>query len=110
MQLFHNFLLALQCNALFTHIDSFMKQIPRTSYLDQLITWRDKQIIKVITGIRRSGKSTLMQQYMQQLQALGVNPEQIQFYNFENLANEHLLDYRKHSIPSTLLGIRQIRN
>ena len=64
-----------------------MKQIPRTSYLDQLITWRDKQIIKVITGIRRSGKSTLMQQYMQQLQALGVNPEQIQFYNFEDLAN-----------------------
>ena len=72
-----------------------MKQIPRTSYLDQLITWRDKQIIKVITGIRRSGKSTLMQQYMQQLQALGVNPEQIQFYNFEDLANEHLLDYRQ---------------
>ena len=36
-----------------------------------------------------------MQQYMQQLQALGVNPEQIQFYNFEDLANEHLLDYRQ---------------
>ena len=95
MQLFNDFLLSLQCNALFTHIDSFMKQIPRTSYLDQLITWRDKQIIKVITGIRRSGKSTLMQQYMQQLHALGVNPEQIQFYNFEDLANEHLLDYRQ---------------
>ena len=95
MQLFNDFLLSLQCNALFTHIDSFMKQIPRTTYLRQLLTWRDKQIIKVITGIRRSGKSTLMQQYMQQLQALGVNPEQIQFYNFEDLANEHLLDYRQ---------------
>ena len=46
-------------------IDSDMKQIPRSSYLDQLNTWRDKQIIKVFTGIRRSGKSTLMQQYQQ---------------------------------------------
>lgn len=72
-----------------------MKQIPRTTYLDQLNTWRDKQIIKVITGIRRSGKSTLMQQYQQQLLSLGVKPEQVQVYNFEDLANEHLLDYRQ---------------
>lgn len=67
-----------------------MKQIPRSNYLDQLAVWRNKQIIKVITGIRRSGKSTLMQQYQQQLLALGVKPEQIQTYNFEDLANEPL--------------------
>lgn len=72
-----------------------MIQIPRSSYLDQLNTWRDKQIIKVITGIRRSGKSTLMQQYQQQLLTQGVRPEQIQVYNFEDLAIEHLLDYRQ---------------
>lgn len=72
-----------------------MKQIPRSNYLDQLAVWRDKQIIKVITGIRRSGKSTLMQQYQQQLLALGVKPEQIQTYNFEDLANEPLQDYRE---------------
>lgn len=72
-----------------------MKQIPRSNYLDQLAVWRDKQIIKVITGIRRSGKSTLMQQYQQQLLALGVKHEQIQTYNFEDLANEPLQDYRK---------------
>lgn len=71
-----------------------MRQIPRTTYLEQLNSWRDKQIIKVITGIRRSGKSTLMLQYQQQLLALGVKPEQIQVYNFEDLANENLLDYR----------------
>lgn len=72
-----------------------MKQIPRSYYLAQLGVWRDKQIIKVITGIRRSGKSTLMQQYQQQLLALGVKSEQIQTYNFEDLANEPLQDYRK---------------
>ena len=71
-----------------------MKQIPRSTYLNQLAAWRDKQIIKVITGIRRSGKSTLMAQYQQQLLSLGVKPEQIQVYNFEDLANEPLLDYR----------------
>lgn len=71
-----------------------MKQIPRTTYLAQLATWRDKQIIKVITGIRRSGKSTLMAQYQQQLLSLGVMPEQIQVYNFEDLDNEPLLGYR----------------
>lgn len=72
-----------------------MKQIPRSYYLAQLGVWRDKQIIKVITGIRRSGKSTLMQQYQQQLISLGVKLEQIQTYNFEDLANEPLQDYRK---------------
>lgn len=71
-----------------------MKQIPRSAYLAQLAAWRDKQIIKVITGIRRSGKNTLMAQYQQQLLSLGVKPEQIQVYNFEDLANEPLLDYR----------------
>lgn len=87
---------ASQCIFILVHeINNTMKQIPRSSYLDQLTTWRDKQIIKVITGIRRSGKSTLMQQYQQQLLSFGVKPEQIQVYNFEDLANEHLLDYRQ---------------
>lgn len=87
---------ASQCIFILVHeINDTMKQIPRSSYLDQLTTWRDKQIIKVITGIRRSGKSTLMQQYQQQLLSFGVKPEQIQVYNFEDLANEHLLDYRQ---------------
>lgn len=72
-----------------------MRLIPRSHYIEQLSTWRDKQIIKVITGIRRSGKSTLMMQYQQQLLSLGVKPDQIQVYNFEDLANESLLDYRQ---------------
>ena len=67
-----------------------MKQIPRSYYLAQLGVWRDKQIIKVITGIRRSGTSTLMQQYQQQLISRGVKSEQIQTYNFEELAKEKM--------------------
>lgn len=38
-----------------------MKTVERIEYLSQLSMWRDKQIVKVITGIRRSGKSTLME-------------------------------------------------
>ncbi|MDR2590184.1 MAG: AAA family ATPase [Oscillospiraceae bacterium] len=38
--------------------------IRRTGYLEWLKQWREKQIIKVITGVRRCGKSTLLLQYM----------------------------------------------
>lgn len=71
-----------------------MEQIIRNEYLTQLNTWRDKQVIKVITGVRRSGKSTLLAQFQQVLIASGVSSKQIQSINFEDLANEHLLDYR----------------
>lgn len=71
-----------------------MEQIIRDLYLRQLSIWRDKQIIKVITGVRRSGKSTLLAQYQRVLTDSGVDRQQIQFINFEDLANEPLTDYR----------------
>lgn len=71
-----------------------MKTVERTEYLAQLSMWRDKQIVKVITGIRRSGKSTLMAQFQDVLVRSGVNREQIQSVNFEDIANEALLDYK----------------
>ena len=37
--------------------------VERKEYLDQLIQWKDEQVIKVVTGIRRCGKSTLLTQY-----------------------------------------------
>lgn len=40
-----------------------IKRIERTGYLNRLIAWRDKHLIKIITGIRRCGKSTLMEIY-----------------------------------------------
>lgn len=72
-----------------------MKRIKRTEYLNFLIRHRDRQIIKVISGVRRCGKSTLFEIYRDYLLADGVAPEQLIFINFEELDYESLTDYRK---------------
>lgn len=69
--------------------------IERKEYLDQLESWKDKQIIKVITGIRRCGKSTVLKLFQQKLIASGVKEEQIISINFEDMEFEELLDYKK---------------
>ncbi len=66
----------------------------RTEYLNQLIEWKDEQVIKVVTGIRRCGKSTLLELYADYLRKTGVADEQIIFINLEALENEYLLDYK----------------
>jgi hypothetical protein len=57
--------------------------IERKHYIDKLLSYKDKDIIKVVTGLRRSGKSTLLELFKNRLQKAGTMPEQIQFYNFE---------------------------
>lgn len=69
--------------------------VQRKEYLNQLISWKDEQVIKVVTGIRRCGKSTLLSQCQQWLKENGVTKEQIVSVNFEELEYEELLDYRK---------------
>ena len=69
--------------------------IARPGYLDWLTRWREQQIIKVVSGVRRSGKSTLFELYRNSLCAAGVQPRQIQTYNFEDVEFEDLTDYRK---------------
>lgn len=71
-----------------------MKEIRRTSYLEWLSEWKDKGIIKVITGIRRCGKSTLMRQFQQKLLDQGVQREQIISLNFEDMTYSHLMNAR----------------
>ena len=66
----------------------------RKNYLDKLISWKDQNIIKVITGIRRCGKSTLLTQFQDYLKNNGILDEQIISINFEDLKYEYLLDYR----------------
>ena len=66
----------------------------RQEYLNKLISWKDENVIKVVTGIRRCGKSTLLQQYQSYLKDNGIADEQIISLNFEELENESLLDYR----------------
>lgn len=72
-----------------------MKNIERKEYLDFLIRSKDKQIIKVISGVRRCGKSTLFELYRDYLLKNDVLPEQIISINFEDLAYEEYTDYRK---------------
>ena len=69
--------------------------IERRAYLDALWRWKDKQVIKVITGIRRCGKSTLMALYQQELVERGVAREQILSVNLEDYANYTLRDPHK---------------
>ena len=69
--------------------------IQRTEYLNKLISYRDKNIIKVITGVRRCGKSTLFALYREYLKSTGVAEEQIISVNLEDLEYEELLNYRK---------------
>lgn len=69
--------------------------VERKEYLKRLIQWKDEQVIKVVTGIRRCGKSTLLLQYQEWLKENGVSDEQIVTINFEELEYEELQDYKK---------------
>ena len=55
----------------------------RPAYIDKLISYKDKDIIKVITGLRRSGKSTLLELFKDNLIRTGISLEQTQLYNYE---------------------------
>lgn len=66
--------------------------IEREEYLERLVRWKDKKIIKVITGIRRCGKSTLLELYREYLLSNGVSAEQIIAINLEDFENRRFLD------------------
>ena len=62
----------------------YMELIQRSQYIEKLRSLRDKKVIKVITGVRRCGKSTLMQLYQQELLKADVKKRQIININFED--------------------------
>jgi hypothetical protein len=72
-----------------------MKRLERPDYLNWLIKHKDEQIIKVVTGVRRCGKSTIFEIYREYLIENGVLPKQIIAINFEDLEFEDLTDYRE---------------
>ncbi len=67
--------------------------IERTEYLNELIKWKDKDVIKVITGIRRCGKSTLFELFIDYLKKNGINDTQIIKINLED-AEYDFKDYK----------------
>ena len=69
--------------------------IQRKEFLNELIKWKNEKVIKVITGMRRAGKSTLLMQYQDYLIQSGVEENRIVSINFEELEYEELCDYRK---------------
>lgn len=56
----------------------------RKEYISKLLAYKDKDLIKVVSGLRRSGKSTLFELYRQTLLQMGVQAKQIVFLNFED--------------------------
>ncbi|MBR2876913.1 MAG: ATP-binding protein [Clostridia bacterium] len=68
--------------------------VERKGYLDLLKKWKDDEVIKVVTGIRRCGKSTLLKMYMEFLKSQGISDDRIIFINFEELEYEHISDYK----------------
>lgn len=69
--------------------------IQREEYLNRLIALKDKQIIKVVTGVRRCGKSKLLELYQKWLIEHGVEAKQIISINFEDMDFDELTDYKK---------------
>ncbi len=55
----------------------------REEYIGKLLSYKDKDLIKVVSGLRRSGKSTLLELYRERLFKEGIGKRQVQFYNFE---------------------------
>ncbi len=69
--------------------------IQRKEYLDSLISFKEKRLIKVVTGIMRCGKSTLLELFQEYLLQTGVLPEQIIAYNLEAGEYADMKSYRE---------------
>ena len=67
----------------------------RDLYLNQLIQFKDKTLIKVITGLRRSGKSTLLSLFEHHLISSGINEKQIIRMNFESFVFDDITNYKE---------------
>lgn len=67
-----------------------MNFINRPNYLQFLLNWKDEKVIKVVSGVRRCGKSTLFEIYKKHLSKIGISARQIVSINFENYSFNHL--------------------
>jgi len=64
--------------------------IYRPEYVKKIMTYKDTPLVKILTGVRRCGKSTIMKMLRMELEKCGVNPERILSYNFDSLEYEDM--------------------
>lgn len=76
-------------------IDLGDKMIKRDKYLNILIDSKDTEFIKVITGVRRSGKSTLLLMFKEYLLNSGIDEKNIIHINFESAMYDEIVDYKE---------------
>ena len=69
-----------------------MNDVIREDYLQRISKFRDQDVIKILTGVRRCGKSTIMKQYIQRLLDEGIPEEDIVYVNMESLSNHRFED------------------
>ena len=69
--------------------------LKRDEYIKKIVPFIDKDVIKVLTGIRRSGKSVMLKLLMEELKNRGINEKQFIYINFENLKYRNLKNYKK---------------
>ena len=67
--------------------------LKRDEYIKKIVPFIDKDVIKVLTGIRRSGKSVMLKLLMEELKNRGINENQFIYINFENLKYRNLKNY-----------------
>ena len=67
--------------------------VKREKYLSQIRDFYDKDIIKIITGIRRSGKSVLLKQIIDELLQQGIDNDHIIYINFEDVKYANITDF-----------------
>ncbi len=79
-----------------------IRMIGRPTYIEKLQRWKDRDVIKVVTGVRRCGKSTLLKLFADELRAEGVKRDHVITLNLEQLENESLLDY--HALHDEVLS------
>ena len=83
--------------------------INREEYLDELIRWKDKDLIKVVTGIRRCGKSTLFDLFIDYLKMSGVKSNQIIYINLED-ADYHFINEKIISENNFYVFLDEVQN
>ena len=70
-----------------------MQRIERKEYLDWLMRWKEQRVIKVVSGVRRCGKSTLLAIFCDYSLEQGADTKQIVSFNFEDIVYENVTEF-----------------